>query len=184
VHVNYESVEATGLVPLPRRSRIQDEASRFGIRGTEDLGGGLSAFFQLETAFYVDQNVATGAATGTTNSPFASRNSAVGLQGGWGSLLIGRWDTPLKVAANSMDPFGDVTWGGQAVAMLGSGAGNVSGQFDIRQENVSQYWTPNWAGFSARLSRCERSQNAASNRDGATVGDTRGPIFISYATMS
>ncbi len=184
VHVNVESVEATGTVPLPRRTRVQDEASRFGIRGTEDLGGGLSAFFQLETAFYVDQNVNTGAANGSTVSPFATRNSAVGLQGGWGSLLIGRWDTPLKVAANSMDPFGDVTWGGQAIAMLGSGAGGVSGQFDIRQQNVIQYWTPNWAGFSARLSMmANEGKNAASNprSNGATVGYTRGPIFITYA---
>ena len=87
VHVNVESVEATGAVPLPRRTRIQDEASRFGIRGTEDLGGGLSAFFQLETAFYVDQNVNTGAATGM--SAFATRNSAVGARQ-LGHLLIGR----------------------------------------------------------------------------------------------
>jgi predicted porin len=184
VHVNVESAEATGLVPLPRRTRVQDEASRFGIKGTEDLGGGLSAFFQLETAFYVDQNVNTGAATGNTVSPFATRNSAVGLQGGWGSLLIGRWDTPFKVAANSIDPFGDVTWGGQAVAALGSGAGGVSGQFDIRQQNVIQYWTPNWAGFSARLSMAaNEGKTAAANprSNGATVGYNRGPIMVSYA---
>jgi predicted porin len=174
LNANIESVEATGAAPLPRRTRVSDEASRFGIKGTEDLGGGLSAFFQLETAFKIDQNDTT----------FATRNSAVGLQGGWGSLLMGRWDTPFKVAANSLDPFGDVTWGGQAVALLGSGVAGVSAKFDIRQQNAVQYWTPNWAGFSARLSYGANEGRTASlnpRSNGASIGYSRGPVSVSYA---
>src|ERR1700680_4410764 len=145
VYETLESVEGKGpttAATAPRRQRVSDQASRLGVRGTEDLGGGLKAFFQLETVFKADQN----------DSTFANRNSAVGLQGGFGSILMGRWDTPLKVAANAMDPFGDVTLGGQGVATLGSGVGGVQGQFDIRQQNVVQYWSPSWAGFAVRLS--------------------------------
>src|SRR6185503_7527369 len=53
--VTVESVEAKGGAnPISRRTRIEDQASRLGVRGTEDLGGGLKAFFQLETAFRPD----------------------------------------------------------------------------------------------------------------------------------
>jgi len=52
VYATIESVEATGgATPIVRRNRVTDQASRLGVRGTEDLGGGLKAFFQLETAF-------------------------------------------------------------------------------------------------------------------------------------
>src|SRR5450631_3707362 len=81
VYVTLESVEAdgpAGTASLARRNRVSDEVSYLGVRGTEDLGGGLKAFFQLETAFKADQN----------DSAFAARNSGVGLQGNWGSVLL------------------------------------------------------------------------------------------------
>src|SRR5205814_4219924 len=116
VYATVESVEAksNGTANIVRRNRVTDQASRLGVRGTEDLGGGLKAFFQLETSFKPDQN----------DSAFAGRNSAVGLQGGWGSFLIGRWDTPFKIATGAVDPFGDVTLGGISAALNGSGLRN------------------------------------------------------------
>jgi predicted porin len=101
VYVNFESVESKGVAVLPRRNRVEDRVSLFGIRGTEDLGGGLKAFFQLETPFRPDQN----------DTVFASRNSAVGLQGGFGSILLGRWDSPMKITQTAVDPFGDIGLG-------------------------------------------------------------------------
>ena len=103
-YATFESVKADGgsAAPIGSRSRVTDNSSFFGIRGTEDLGGGLKAFFQLETGFRLDSN----------NSVFANRNSAVGLQGDFGSVLLGRWDTPFKVASAAMDPFGDLTISG------------------------------------------------------------------------
>src|SRR4051812_31490281 len=144
VHATFESVESSGpgAATQVRRNRVSDQASLLGVRGTEDLGGGLKAFFQLETAFKPDQN----------DSTFAARNSGVGLQGGWGSLLIGRWDTPYKVVTTAIDPFGDVTLGGWTAAMNGSGVRGVQGQLDRREQNNVQYWSPNWAGFAVRLS--------------------------------
>src|SRR5258706_3543511 len=52
VHVTFESVEQSGptaATTLVRRNRVSDQASLLGVRGTEDLGGGLKAFFQLGT---------------------------------------------------------------------------------------------------------------------------------------
>lgn len=134
--LSMESVEAKGgATPVPRRNRIGDQSSLFGIRGTEDLGGGLKVFFQMETAFRPDQNDTT----------FAARNSGVGLQGSFGSVLWGRWDNPYKVIGYAIDPWVDNTIGGI------TGAVHDQGNFDRRDQNQIQYWTPNFAGLSARV---------------------------------
>ncbi|MCL4182605.1 MAG: porin [Burkholderiaceae bacterium] len=57
--------------------------SRFGFRGTEDLGGGLKAVFNLEAGFRVDTGVEDAAG-------FFQRRSVVGLAGGFGEVVLGR----------------------------------------------------------------------------------------------
>ena len=168
-YLTLESIEAKGPTPLVRRSRIEDQSSLLGVRGTEDLGGGLKVFFQLETAFRLDQS----------GTAFANRNSGVGLQGGWGSFLMGRWDMPFKVATIAVDPFGDLTIGGITVA------NNDQGNFDRRDPNVMQYWSPNFGGFAFRVaSQVNEAKTATSNprNMGANVTFTRGPIyaFVAY----
>jgi predicted porin len=59
--------------------------------GVESLGGGLSAWFQCES---------TADIRGYDQKGLCSRNSAVGLRGGWGNLFFGKWDTPFKNAMN------------------------------------------------------------------------------------
>src|SRR5436190_20124024 len=68
---------------------VTSAASNVGVRGRETLGGGLSAWFQIETnaPFERQNNVAH-------TSGFASRNSAVGLQGGFGNVFLGQWTSP------------------------------------------------------------------------------------------
>jgi predicted porin len=135
-YVVFESVEAKGgTAPVARRNRVSDRNSILGMRGSEDLGGGLKAFMQLETLFPAD----------ASTTSFANRNSGVGLQGGWGSVIIGRWDTPFKVAhAAVVDPFGDL-----ALPDI-TGAALNQGNFSRREPNVVQYWSPKWRGFSVR----------------------------------
>jgi len=172
VYVTFESVEAKGgpstATPVPRRQRVSDQSSLLGVRGTEDLGGGLKAFFQLETGFKPDEN----------NTTFAARNSGVGLQGGFGSVLLGRWDMPWKVATIAIDPYGDLTLGG-ITGVLSDG-----GNFDRRDQNVIQYWSPTIAGFAARLAVTSNENKTASTnpRDyGANITWTGGPAYAFLA---
>ncbi|TWC63607.1 porin [Herbaspirillum sp. SJZ099] len=73
--------------------------SRIGFKGTEDLGGGLKAMFQLENGFSSD----TGAMS-QTNTIF-NRQSWVGLQGSFGKVRVGRQNTPLfDLLADHFDP--------------------------------------------------------------------------------
>ena len=166
VHLTFENVEVKGQAP--KRTRLADQASLLGVRGTEDVGGGLKVFFQLETAFAPDQ------APGT-NGGFAGRNSGVGLQGGWGSLLMGRWDTPFKAATGAIDPFGDVTIAGITMA------NNDQSNFDRRDNNVIQYWSPNWGGFAYRgeYQANEGKTSSVNPYDHShSLTFTRGPIYI------
>ena len=182
VYVTFESVEAGGSPvaanndATKRRSRVEDQASRLGVRGTEDLGGGLKAVFQLETAFRPDQN--NTAPSGGSAQPFATRNSGVGLQGGWGTVMMGRWDTPFKIATTDVDPFGDVTVGGIKIAL------NDGANFDRREQNVVQYWSPNWAGFALRLSYQANELKSAANDPknyGGSVTYRGGPAYVFLA---
>jgi predicted porin len=162
VYVTAEWVESD---TNPGRSRIEDQSSLLGVRGTEDLGGGLKAFFQLETAFRPDSN----------NTTFAARNSAIGLQGGWGSFLMGRWDMPFKSATIAIDPFGDLTIGGI------TGTLSDRGNFDRRDQNVVQYWSPNMGGFAFRLAATANEGKTATldPKDfGANITFTRGPMYF------
>jgi len=176
VYATFESVEASGgtAADVVRRNRVSNQASLLGVRGTEDLGGGLKAFFQLETTFKPYQNDTT----------FADRNSGVGLQGAWGSVLMGRWDTPYKVTTIAVDPYGDLTLGGITAANSGSGARNVQAQFDRRDQNVVQYWSPSIAGFALRASYSANEARTASAKprsNGASVTWTGGPIYAGLA---
>jgi predicted porin len=170
----YETIESLQgnaggtAAEIPRRTRVSDQASLLGVRGTEDLGGGLKAFFQLETGFKPDQN----------DTGFAQRNSGVGLQGGWGSVVIGRWDTPYKVTTYPVDAFGDLTMAGMA------SLGHDQGNFDRRDQNMIQYWSPSFGGFAFKLMYQVNEGKTATTNPHDTSGNityTKGPLYAFLA---
>jgi predicted porin len=115
--------------------------SRFGLKGSEDLGGGLKANFVLENGFNID----TGATpnNGPTNQSIFSRQSWVGLSGGFGELKLGKMWTP----------YDEVKGSGAAAfdANIFAPASNVwlSNIYNDRPGNSIYYSTPNFSGFSA-----------------------------------
>jgi predicted porin len=127
-------VEVRGEPP-GRRGRLTDQGSRFGLRGREALGSELTAWFQLETAFAIDS-------PGT----FAGRNSAVGLEGPLGTVLLGRWESAFNTTQTSIvDPFSD-----NGLPDI-TGAAVNQGNFARRERNVVQYWSPRISGFQTRI---------------------------------
>lgn len=74
--------------------------SRWGLRGSEDLGGGLRATFNLEGGINID----TGAQANATT--MFDRASVVGLAGSWGSITAGRQNTLIADSAGVTDPIG------------------------------------------------------------------------------
>lgn len=142
--------------------QISCSSCNIGFRGEEDLGGGLKAWFQLESGINPDEGA----------GDWTSRNSAVGLRGGWGTFLIGKWDTPHKLNINANTPFFATTTAAYnsifgADGGLGVGA-NPGTPFDNRQNNSIQYWSPTFAGgLMARLLY-------STGRDSAAATDNNG----------
>ena len=171
--VMFESVKADGgtAAPIPSRNRVSDVGPSFiGVRGTEDIGGGLKAFFQMEYGFRLDENNASG-------TPFSGRNSAVGLQGNFGSILLGRWDTPWKTATIAIDPYGTVSMGGLTTGM------QDRGNFDRRENNTVQYWSPNLSGFQARAGYvANEGRTSVVNPTSTSFSGTytQGPFYVGY----
>lgn len=177
-----ESVSATGSatgVNYPSRGRVTSNNSNFGIRGTEDLGSGLRAFFQIESLANID---------GTQSGFLASRNSAVGLQDSWGQILLGQWDSPYRYSTIRLDPTGDAgiaaysgILGGTGSVTAGQGGVNFAerASFHRRVSNVVQYWTPSWGGISARFAYGAGDTNVGSTANGVAESTNLRPALYS-----
>jgi predicted porin len=120
--------------------------SRLGVRGVEDLGGGLRAMFGFEHRFSPDTGVSNGTSTGVVTAPATSAPngsgvfwqgySTVGLGGAFGTVNLGRqYTAAFSLAQNAFDPFGGDTVGGlRGASLTGTGAGAR-----IRTQNSLRY---------------------------------------------
>ncbi len=85
VNDDLDFVETTSKGRKVSATRLSSNSSRFGITGTEDLGGGLSTIFQIESK--VNASTGTGA--------FAARETFVGVHGQFGAIKLGNMDPPI-----------------------------------------------------------------------------------------
>lgn len=169
-------------------------SSRIGFRGTENLGGGLSASFWLEAQFNTDNG--TGVATNTNNqasgaSPalaggqglLFNRRSTVSLAGPWGEIRLGRDYTGHYRNRVDTDPFGVVGVGATQVNV-----GTLAGQTSTRASNAVGYFLPpNLGGFfgQAQYYLGENASGTPTERDGSgyslRAGHTAGRLTVSGA---
>jgi len=193
------------LVPLganiDSRSRVDIDSSNIGFRVKEDLGGGLNAWGQCEISMNFDSG----------GGSVCTRNAGVGLEGSFGNIFLGQWDSPYK-QQGAIDVMGNthiVSW----VAIMsspgfntasttgGNGTGTAPGSvtsFDRRQQNTVNYYTPNWSGFQAKVQVSANEEKpadapfgagpaalAAADRDpfmwSASVGYENGPFYANFA---
>ena len=161
-------------------SRETSNSSRIGFRGTEDLDGGLQAFWQLEGSV----DVTTG------NGALFTRNSGIGLSGSFGRMVIGNWDTPYKKLTTNFGGFGTPTAAdGNIIGNPGFGVpasttiaapvgGPKDASFDRRQGNSVVYWSPEWAGLSTNLAYSFGNDGVNVISGSATVEN--GPWTLQY----
>ncbi len=112
----------------------QGPSNRIGVKGSEDLGNGLKAIYQIELGFSIsdsNNNVAV------NNETITMRNTFVGLSGNFGTVLMGRHDTPLKISTAPLDLFADTL----------ADNNNTVGFQDIRADNAVAYVSPSFSGF-------------------------------------
>ncbi len=152
-----------------RLSSDTGASSRFGLRGSEDLGGGLNAFFKLEASVLADTGGPISSASSGTTTPVANaffrRGSYVGLGGGFGQIILGRDYTAGII--NQAATIVALTTGintGLAGAILPQGIGN-----DFWNSNQVKYISPRLAGFQFTGAVSAGEQNIG-NRAGSTMG--------------
>ncbi|MBX3610852.1 MAG: porin [Hydrogenophaga sp.] len=119
--------------------------SRLGFKGTEDLGGGLRANFQLEGALTVDD--------GTSAGLKFDRASWVGLSGGFGAVRMGLIDSAYKDIYDLGNVYNlyDSEFTASKIAYAVGTNGGVN-NFTSRPTNQVRYDTPSFGGFSAGVS--------------------------------
>ncbi len=113
--------------------------SRWGLMGSEDLGGGLKVNFQLEQGFNVD----TGSLSAAGQQ--FSRNSWLGLSGGWGEVRVGKPWTAYDDVSGAINAMWDSTFSVENNFF-------ASTAYNANPGNTIKYTTPSFGGFSAAAS--------------------------------
>ena len=189
------SVEVSGLVDVfagsiknsgdAGRKSVVDSGglttSWFGFKGTEDLGGGLKANFQLTSFIKVD----TGSQGRFANDTFFSRDANVSLSGSFGSVMLGRWMAPNFLPSVVGNPLGDsFTFSPLILHMnvpLFNGTGwGATTPSDTGWSNQLVYSTPNIGGFKANLQYQfgEQAGNNGKKNVGANFFYFGGPLTL------
>jgi len=137
-------------VPSMSKFDVQAPSSNFGVRGRESLGGGLTAWFQIEQNAPLERE-ATQAVT------VASRNSAAGIQGGFGNVFVGQWTTPWA-DLDSLWAIGQVSVFGPVTSLIG------------RRETTGT--APNPASVAAKNQACTTSVIAPGGTAGPSTQTT------------
>ena len=104
-----------------KKSDLWSAGNAMGFRGREDLGGGTSAWFQLEIGVWPSERLDTATTTGNN---WGGRNSAVGLTTGVGDIFLGNWDTPYKQV---FGVWNSLTSGGFSAAGITMGMSDSTG---------------------------------------------------------
>ncbi|MDC8757677.1 porin [Janthinobacterium fluminis] len=137
-NVTVYGVVDLGLAKSSGTSAVQREnhASRLGFKGSEDLGNGLSAIFNLESEIKAD--------TGEQKGGLFDRQATIGLKGSFGTVRLGRTKDLVDGAQTRVEPFNaDGVVGKVNESMMRVGVS------DSRVSNAITYDSPNMEGFVA-----------------------------------
>ena len=140
---------------------MANDLSHFGIRATEDLGGGLKARATYET--YIQAN-----SPETSTTAFGDRQSTVGIAHKMGSVDLGRSVHTHFLAVSNNDPFG---------TLIGSSAADVHNLRGLRFSNAA-FTSVNLGNVTASF---DRSTGATTDPYAASLVAAVGPAVVTYA---
>lgn len=153
-------------------------ASRWGFRGTEDLGDGLKARFDVSGFIRLD----TGEAGRSAADGLWGRYAWAGLEGGFGLARLGRITTPNFINTIRFNPFGDASLGPVFMhTYLPSGAQPLMtshGATDSSWANSMSYTTPSFGGLEVAVQAAAGEGATAGRRLGGSAYYGKGPFAI------
>ena len=193
INMSIDSVDGGSGTTAPataeRRTRISSNNSNLGFKGTEDLGNGLSAIWQFETAIGWDTNGLVGNAN-TTSGAIGASSDSIGVIGQrntfagfssktMGALTFGNQESPMKTSIGKLDMFANTI--ADYRTLVGP---------STRMASSALYVTPNMGGFSATLGYSARNEAGNDSTTGSVsdpsywsgnVTYANGPIFAALA---
>jgi len=150
---------------LNSSSTLNNGTSRWGIRGTEDLGGGLKAGFNFEAGLSLDNGT-----TGQSGGNYFSRAAYMTLSGGFGELSMGRRLNPAFYTAAAWELTGAANYS-VVVSQFGAVLGG------IRDSNLIMYTSPSFNGLTVRFGHVLKGDDAS-----ATAGEqSKNDLSLRYA---
>ena len=171
----------------------QLSTSIWGVRGTEDLGGGLRATFNLESTLSVDTGASGNVYGAVATATLFDRAAVVGLGGGFGAVNLGR-QNHLGVGVIALGDASGFAHAGTnpnvVYSLMNSGGlfgayGANGGQTAFRQNNAVRYDTPNFSGFSASamyaFGENATATTSASYYSGVSGAYANGPVGVNLA---
>lgn len=190
VDVYLESYRSNSKPAVTQLSSGGLASSKWGLRGSEDLGGGLKTTFKLESGLKAD--------TGAGGSALFERGANVGLESTqWGALVLGRQNAPMNDALVWTDSdwatnFSPVTPlllnpGSNGFASISASGVPQFGPMHLRQSNQVSYNTPAYKGFDAKVAVALGEKAAlgpgvtARNAVGASLRYNQGPVLATLA---
>lgn len=145
--------------------------SRFGFRGSEDLGGGLKAIFNLEAR--LNPSAGTAGSTANNGTTLFNRAAMAGLSGGFGTIEIGQGDT-----TTTQDIDSKVTQAGNLGLRATVGTASVTatnGELGSDVANVVRYTTPSFNGFTAQVGYTSNNSSATTD-----ANDSITDFYVQY----
>ncbi|MDP2827681.1 MAG: porin [Sulfuricellaceae bacterium] len=172
MHVSLDSLD-TGTTS---NTNVSSNSSWIKFSGDESLGNGLKAIWQVDTTVALDD---------VSSTAFADRNSFAGLSGGFGTVIMGKHDTPMKLTGRSVDLFGDQIGDSRNIIM----GTNTTNMFDLRPQNVVAYVSPDFSGFSGIAAYVTNLDNNAATDASITAYSlsakyASGPLMLGAAYES
>jgi len=163
----------TGKVPAGGSFNLKNNSSLLGFKGTEDLGNGLKALFQIETNVNMTGGSAVAAGNGSTWG--SMRDSYVGVGSKFGTVLGGYLSTPFRSALTSFDVMpgatgdgrienlmGKVRMGGQSLGFGPGSTGYVQADSSVRATALA-YALPSMYGFNGVIAYTGSGNNGGNN---------------------
>ncbi|PKO84509.1 MAG: hypothetical protein CVU17_02615 [Betaproteobacteria bacterium HGW-Betaproteobacteria-11] len=164
---SYDFINVSGGMPgadTPNYGRVSSNGSHIGFKGMESLGNGMVAVFQYETAVNLD--------AGAGNSLLgSSRDSYIGLAGGFGTVILGSASGPTRALGQAMDVNSNKDGIASNKAILGKMSGLLAGL------NVT-----NLGGANLAVTGSNPFAGQARSSNGASIFDQYLPNVIAYVT--
>ena len=161
VNVSVQNTQEEGKGSI---SELVSNASRLGVKGKIELKHGLEGIYKLEYETQVDDGDKGG-------QTFAQRNIFAGIKGGFGQVIVGKFDTPFKKAQSKIDLFNDLE--GDIKSVISS--------HDNRKSNTIQYSTPKMSGLVATVAHIASEKEIVNDGTSSSLTFTQKNVYAAIA---